>query len=67
MVHLVLTVCMMAWQAHCADERPMLEEMSVTDCMARGQRVAAEWLSEHPNWMLSHWRCEWNVPRDFPI
>jgi len=66
MVHLVLTVCMMAWQAHCADERPILEEMTMMACMIEGQQVAAEWVEEHPKWMLARWRCEQNVPRDYP-
>ncbi len=24
---------------------------------------AANWLSDHPKWMLSRWRCEHNIPR----
>lgn len=66
MVHLVLTVCLMAWQAHCSDERPVLEDMTPTACMAVGQQVAAEWLADHPKWMLARWRCERGVTHDIP-
>jgi len=66
MVHLVLTLCMMAWQSHCMDERPVFQDMSLTSCMVQGQQIAAEWLADHPKWMLANWRCEQNGPRDIP-
>jgi len=47
------------------DERPVYEEMSLTSCMVQGQQIASEWLAGHPTWMLTRWRCEQNVPRDF--
>ena len=36
------------------------------ECLVRGQHYASEWLAEHPKWMLSHWRCEHNIPRQKP-
>jgi hypothetical protein len=66
MVHLVLTFCMMAWQTHCTEERPLLQEMSLMACMVQGQQVAQDWLNDHPKWMLTRWRCEQNVPRQLP-
>jgi len=66
MVHLALTDCMMAWQSHCSEERPVIEDMSPMACMVEGQQVAAEWVEEHPKWMLARWRCEQGPPRDIP-
>jgi hypothetical protein len=66
MVHLVLTLCLMAAQQQCRDDRPLLEDMSVMACMMRGQQIAEEWLEDHPKWVLSRWRCEGNVPREVP-
>jgi hypothetical protein len=66
MVHLVLTFCLLAAQAQCTEERPLLEEMSLAGCAARGQQVAKEWLDAHPKWMLRGWRCERNIPRQLP-
>jgi hypothetical protein len=40
--------------------------MSLTACMVQGQQIASEWVSDHPKWMLTRWRCEQNVPRDVP-
>jgi len=28
--------------------------------------ASAEWLADHPKWMLANWRCEQNGPRDIP-
>ena len=46
MVHLVLTLCLMAAQQQCRDERPLLEDMSVMACMMQGQQIAQEWLRD---------------------
>jgi hypothetical protein len=48
MVHLVLTVDMMAWRSHCSDERPVLQDMSPMACMVEGQQVAPEWVGGSP-------------------
>jgi hypothetical protein len=66
MEHLVLTFCMLAWQTHCTEERPLLQALSLTSCMMQGQQIAQEWLDSHPKWMLSRWRCEKDVPRQLP-
>jgi len=66
MVHLVLTFCMLAWQTHCTEERPITEDMGLTACIVEGQQVAQNWLADHPSWMLSRWRCEQNIPKQIP-
>lgn len=63
MVQLVLVFCMLASPAECREERPMMQDLTMTGCMVQGQQVASVWLAEHPNWALSRWRCEHNVPR----
>jgi hypothetical protein len=57
---------MMAWQAHCSDERPVLEDMNPMACVVEGQQVAAEWVADDPKWMLARWRCEQGVTHDIP-
>lgn len=66
MVHIVLTFCMMAWQTHCTEERPPIQDLSLMACMIQGQQVAQDWLIDHPKWMLKGWWCEHNVPREVP-
>ena len=36
-------------------------------CATQGQMVAAQWLSQHPAFTLSRWRCEVNLPRQEKI
>ena len=38
-----------------------MRDLSLQACLIRGQHYAAEWLAEHPKWMLSRWRCEHNA------
>jgi hypothetical protein len=63
MAELVLVFCLLSSPSSCQEERPALEQMSLTACLTEGQQYAADWLAEHPKWVLSRWRCERNVPR----
>jgi hypothetical protein len=58
MLSLILTVCLAAAPDTCQEERPPVEPASAVTCMMQGQEIAAEWLNEHPKWVLSAWRCE---------
>jgi hypothetical protein len=62
---LVLVFCLQVAPSSCTEQRP-IEDLSLEACLVRGQHYAAEWLAEHPKWMLSRWRCEHNVPRQKP-
>jgi hypothetical protein len=62
---LVLVFCLQAAPASCTEQRPS-EALSLQACLVRAQEYALEWLSGHPKWMLSRWRCERNVPRREP-
>jgi len=63
---LVLVLCPQGAPASCIEQRP-IDDLSLQACLIRGQHYAAEWLAEHPKWMLSRWRCERNVPRQQPV
>lgn len=64
MIELVMVVCLTAVPAQCHEERPMLAVQSVAACATQGQILAARWISEHPAFTLSRWRCEVNRPRE---
>ena len=66
MVQLVLVFCLSASPSDCREERPMMD-LTMTGCMVQGQQIASGWLSEHPNWSLSRWRCENNIPKQKQI
>lgn len=63
MVQLVLVFCLAGAPASCQEQRPVYDELSLIACLVQGQQLAQEWLSDHPKWLLSRWRCEQNVPR----
>ena len=58
-----MVVCLATSPMECREERPVVDVNSVMACMTQGQIVAAQWLSQHPSFRLSRWRCEANVPR----
>jgi len=62
---LVLVLCLQGAPASCIEQRP-IDDLSLQACLIRGQHYAAEWLAEHPKWMLSRWRCEHNITREKP-
>jgi hypothetical protein len=62
---LVLVLCLQGAPASCIEQRP-IDDLSLQACLIRGQHYAAEWLAEHPKWMLSRWWCEHNIPREKP-
>jgi hypothetical protein len=58
---------MLASPTECREERPMLEEMTLSRCMVQGQQIASNWLAEHPSWALQRWKCENNIPKQRQI
>ena len=67
LIELVMLVCLAASPTVCREERPLCEITAVMACAAQGQMVAARWLSQHPAFTLSRWRCEVNLPRQAKI
>jgi hypothetical protein len=63
MAELVLVFCLLSSPSSCQEERPVLEQLSLTSCLVEGQQYASDWLAEHPKWALSRWRCEQNKPQ----
>jgi hypothetical protein len=57
-ITLVLIVCLAGAPEVCREERPPLEAPGTMACIVEGQRVAAQWLEEHPKWRMRAWRCE---------
>jgi hypothetical protein len=62
MVSLILIVCLAASPQTCQEERPPVEVESGVFCLMEGQLIAAEWIEEHPKWMLRGWRCKSGPP-----
>jgi hypothetical protein len=66
MTALVLVFCLQASPSACVEQHP-IDDIDPVACAFRAEEYAANWLSNHPKWILSRWRCERNVPRQRPI
>jgi hypothetical protein len=60
LVQLVLVYCLAADPAKCIEQRPMPmdPEPGLMACVKGAQPEAARWLSEHPHYIFSRYRCE---------
>jgi len=65
MTALVLVFCLQSQPSSCVEQRPG-DALAPSACLFHAQEYAANWLADHPKWMLSRWRCERNVPRQEP-
>ena len=58
MLVLLLTVSLMAEPSTCKVEQvPFVEFAGTTDCLFQGQFRAAEYIAQHPGWMLVRYEC----------
>jgi hypothetical protein len=62
MISLILLVCLAASPEICREEHPPVEVVSTLSCITKGQLIAAQWLEEHPKWMLRGWQCRLGKP-----
>jgi hypothetical protein len=63
MIELVLVYCLTAQPDKCTEQRPVFEEpLTGMACMMNAQRVAIQYVEEHPDWKLAGWRCEVDKP-----
>lgn len=52
---LALIVCLAAHLDKCKTVFPEMDEG--LSCAIQGQIVAAQWLADHPKWLLKGWKC----------
>ncbi len=71
LVTLSIVFCLATNPTQCQKVFPEPSEtadLGLANCAIRGQQLAAEWLDEHPKWMLDRVRCTiGNVPRQDEI
>lgn len=58
-VQIVLTVCALAQPAACGERRLTLASQggSLRGCMMQAMPYIAQWSGEHPNVLVTRWRC----------
>ncbi len=59
MIELVFAVCMVDQPSRCRDVTLNFEGETVAAAqgMMNGQIERAEWVGEHPNWVIQKWHC----------
>jgi hypothetical protein len=59
MIELVVAVCMVDQPTRCRDVTLNFEGESVTaqQCENNSQLAMAQWIGEHPNWVIQKWSC----------
>ena len=67
MIALVVVYCLKADPAHCIERRDALTSYdSMAACTSQAEIAARDYLTAHPKWMLTRWRCEMNKPEEAP-
>ncbi|WP_237153633.1 hypothetical protein [Oryzibacter oryziterrae] len=56
MLELVLLVCMQSSPTQCRDEKLSFDGGPIA-CVQFGQVAAADWVANHPKWMIRQWKC----------
>jgi hypothetical protein len=66
-LQLVIVYCLVANANTCIEKRPTFEqELTQRSCMMNAELLGQQYVEEHPQYRLSGWRCESNVPRQDP-
>jgi len=66
-IELVLVYCMVADPKNCLERRPVFEDpLTAASCVMNAQRMAIEYVRDHPAWQLAGWRCEKDKPSELP-
>ncbi len=67
MLEMVLVYCLVADPENCIEQRPVFEDpLTPMACMMTAQRVALDYVREHPQYQFARWRCELDKPRSEP-
>lgn len=59
MVELVVLACLLAKPERCETFRiPFQNEMNMVQCLWQSQIHAAEWVGNHPDWVIKRFSCQ---------
>ena len=62
MVELILVACLLKEPRHCEEFHiPFAAEIQAPQCLWQSQFRAAQWVGQHPAWVIRELRCE--MPR----
>jgi hypothetical protein len=60
MIAIVVTVCSLTQPDQCEDQRLVYEmHGSLKQCVMNAQPYIAQWIGDHPKWMIKSFHCEY--------
>jgi hypothetical protein len=57
MIALLITFCLSAQPDRCMERADFDAMTSVEECILTGQQAGAQWVSEHPAWVMRTFSC----------
>ncbi len=57
MIELVFTVCLISSPDTCREQAQQLFDLSPMACVMKASPFLAQWVGEHPGWMVTSWKC----------
>jgi hypothetical protein len=59
MIELIVSVCVLSHPDQCQEKHlGFASSMSLRQCVMSAQPYLAQWINEHPQWLIVRWRCE---------
>lgn len=60
MIELIVAVCLIDQPNSCRDVHlgSNQENVSLNQCVMRGQLEMARWIGENPDWQIKKWKCQ---------
>ena len=65
LIELVMTVCALSLSSQCEDQHLSFPaNMSLHQCVMHAQPYIAQWINEHPKWIVVRWRCDYGGSKE---
>ena len=63
LIELIVTVCALSASSQCEDFS-FPADMSLHQCVMNAQPYIAQWINEHPKWVVVRWRCDYGGSKE---
>lgn len=64
MIELLFLACFSQNVAQCEEHSFQYVDMTPMSCMMGAQPVLAKWGDQHPNWIITKWKCQYLSQRE---
>jgi hypothetical protein len=65
LIELIVTVCALSLPSQCEELHFSFSAgMSLNQCVMNAQPYIAQWINEHPSWVVMRWRCDYGGSKE---